>query len=62
MTWTCQKCGKTFPTEKQYKNHACNLYETKYLTKCPKCGGTGKISGFLEPNRDCSYCNGTGKV
>ncbi|MFH1749805.1 MAG: hypothetical protein ABH837_02865 [bacterium] len=30
------------------------------LENCPKCGGTGKDSGF--PADDCDVCGGTGKV
>lgn len=30
--------------------------------KCRRCGGSGKITGFLSPDTPCPDCGGTGKA
>ena len=62
MTWKCYRCGAILATEEQYKAHVCNAYEEKYRRKCPKCGGTGKISELFGPTYECPLCKGTGKT
>ena len=53
---TCLQCGYPKPFEKIVKKD----------TKCPDCGGTGKITDKLKTplhkHKKCKKCDGTGKV
>ena len=56
MTYTCDRCGKLFLSERERDRHRaeCGLgYKAK---KCFYCGGTGVDVYKCK----CRYCNGSG--
>ena len=60
MTYTCQKCGKVFFTERELAGHVCSGSK-QYKKTCWKCGGAKRISsGILGTSEKCPICHGNG--
>ena len=58
--YKCPNCGQLgFPSQEAANN--CPRC-AKYMTKCPKCNGTGVIVNTLSPNQKCDRCSGTGEI